>query len=48
MLTILWNPHKHRVVTMFPPIASFIASWFIDGNVVPLVERFFAAGWNTV
>jgi hypothetical protein len=31
---------------MFPPRASFNASWFINGNLVPLVEKFCPAGWS--
>jgi hypothetical protein len=31
---------------MFPPRTSFDASWFIDGKLVPLVDRFFPAGWS--
>jgi hypothetical protein len=40
ILTILWNPHGFSVVTILPPGASFNASWFIDQNLVPLLDRF--------
>jgi hypothetical protein len=33
-------------ITMLPPRASFNTSWFIDGNLVLLVEKFVPAGWN--
>jgi hypothetical protein len=46
MLTILWNPHGFHVVIMLPLRASFKAAWFIDGNLVPLVAKFFPAGLN--
>jgi hypothetical protein len=29
---------------MLPSRVAFIASWFVDGNSVPLVEKFFPAG----
>jgi hypothetical protein len=29
-----------RVITMLPLRASFNASWFIDGNLAPLLEKF--------
>jgi hypothetical protein len=41
---VLWNHHKFHVVTMLTPRVSFNASWFIDGNLVPLVEKLFPAG----
>jgi hypothetical protein len=44
MLTVLWNPHGFHVVTMLPLGASFNASWFIDQNLVPLLDRFFPGG----
>jgi hypothetical protein len=44
MLIALWNPHGFYVVTMLPPRAPFNVSWFIDGSVVPLVEKFFPVG----
>jgi hypothetical protein len=31
---------------MLPPTASFNASWFIDENLVPLIQKFFSAEWN--
>jgi hypothetical protein len=46
MLTVSWNSHGFRVVTMLLPRASFNAVWFTDGNSVPLVETFFLAGWS--
>jgi hypothetical protein len=45
MLIVLWNPQRFYIVTMLHPRASFNASWFIDGNLAPLVEKFFPAGW---
>jgi hypothetical protein len=39
------SPWFH-VAAMLPPRASFNASWFIDGNLVSLVEKFFSAGWS--
>jgi hypothetical protein len=47
VLTALWNHHGFHVVTMLPQRASFIASWFIDGNMVYLVEKFFPVGWSS-
>jgi hypothetical protein len=44
MLTVLWNPRGFDAVAMLPPRATFNASWFIDGNSVPLAEKFFP-GW---
>jgi hypothetical protein len=44
MLTVLWNPDGLHVVTMLPPGESFNASWFIDQNLVPLVQSFFPSG----
>jgi hypothetical protein len=44
MLTVVWNPEGFHVVTMFLPRASFNASWFIDGNLAPLLEKFLVAG----
>jgi hypothetical protein len=46
MLTVLRNPHDFRVVTMLPPGESFNASWFINQNLVPLVQSFFPSGWR--
>jgi histone-lysine N-methyltransferase SETMAR len=46
MLTVLWNPHGFHVVTMLPPRASFTAPWLIDGNLVPLLDKFFPTGWS--
>jgi hypothetical protein len=31
---------------MLPPRVSFSASRFIDGNLIPLAEKFFLAGWS--
>jgi hypothetical protein len=31
---------------MLPPGASFNASWFVDENLVPLLDKFFAGGWD--
>jgi hypothetical protein len=47
MLTVFGNLHGFHVITMLPPIASFNASWFIDGNLVSLVENFFPVGRST-
>jgi hypothetical protein len=41
ILAVLWNSHGFHVVPILPLRASFNASWFIDGNLVPLVEKFF-------
>jgi hypothetical protein len=46
LLTVSWNPHGFSAVTMLVPRASFNASSFSDGNLVPLVETFFPVGWN--
>jgi hypothetical protein len=37
-LTVRWNPHGFRVVTVLPPGESFNVLWFIDQNLVPLVQ----------
>jgi hypothetical protein len=47
MPTVVWNLYGYHVVTMLPPRTLFNASWFIDVNLVPLVEKFFPAGWST-
>jgi hypothetical protein len=44
MPTALWNPQGFHVVTMHPPRASFNASCFIDGKVVPWLENSFRLG----
>jgi hypothetical protein len=41
MLAVVWNPHMFHVVTMLSSRLSFKVSWFIDENLVPLVEEFF-------
>jgi histone-lysine N-methyltransferase SETMAR len=41
ILTFLWNPHGFHVAIRLPPGDSFNASWFIDQNLVPLVQGFF-------
>jgi hypothetical protein len=46
MLTVLWNPHEFHIVTMLPLGISFKASWFVDQNLVHLLHRFFAGGWD--
>jgi putative flippase GtrA len=46
MLMVLWNPHGFHVVTMLPLGESFNASWFIDQNIVPLIQSFFPSGWS--
>jgi hypothetical protein len=46
MMTVLWNFQGFHVVTMLPPRTSFNASWFIDVNLVPLLENFFLAWWS--
>jgi hypothetical protein len=43
---VLWNPHWLHVVTMFPPRALFNASRFVNGHLVPLLEKSFSAGWS--
>jgi hypothetical protein len=42
MLTILWNPREFHIVKILPHGISFIAAWFIDQILQPLVERFFS------
>jgi hypothetical protein len=44
VLTALWNPHGFHVVIMLPPGASFNATWFIEQNLVPLLDAFFPNG----
>jgi hypothetical protein len=46
MLTVVWNPHGFHVVSILLPRGLFNAPWFMDGNLVPLLERFFPAGWS--
>jgi hypothetical protein len=46
MLAVLWNPQGFHAVAMLSPRVSFNVSWFIDGNLVPLVENFFPADWS--
>jgi hypothetical protein len=46
MLTVLWNPDDFHVTTMLPLGELFHASWFIDQNLVPLVQSFFPSGWS--
>jgi hypothetical protein len=46
MLTVLWNPQGFHVVTMLPPGELSNASWFIDQNLLPLVQSFFPSGWS--
>jgi hypothetical protein len=41
MLTVLWNPHGFHVVTMLPPGALFNTTWFIEQNLVSLLDAFF-------
>jgi hypothetical protein len=38
--------HGLHVVTILPPRASFNALWFIDGDLVFLVETFLPVGWS--
>jgi hypothetical protein len=47
ILTVSWNPHRFHVVTVPHPRASFNASWFTEGYLVPLVDTFFPAGLST-
>jgi hypothetical protein len=46
LLMVRWNLHSVHVMTMLPPGKSFNASWFIDQNLVPLVQSFFPFGWS--
>jgi hypothetical protein len=46
MLTVLWNLHGFHVVTMLPSGELFNVLWFIDQDLVPLVQSFFASGWS--
>jgi hypothetical protein len=36
---------KFHFVIILPPRASFNASRFADGNIVPVLEKSFVAGW---
>jgi hypothetical protein len=36
--------HMFHDVIMPPPKASFNAPWFVDGNLVTLIEKFFSPG----
>jgi hypothetical protein len=45
-VTIIWNPHGFRIVTILPQEVSFNAATFIDQNLMPLVAEFFPRGWN--
>jgi hypothetical protein len=44
MLTVLWNSHGFHVVTMLSPGASLNATWFIEQNLVRLLDAFFPNG----
>jgi hypothetical protein len=46
ILTVWWNPRRFHVLTMLPPGASFNSSWFIDQDLVPLLDRFFPDEWD--
>jgi histone-lysine N-methyltransferase SETMAR len=46
MPMILWNPHGFQIVTMLPPGESFNASWFIDQNLIRLIQSFFPPSWS--
>jgi hypothetical protein len=43
MLTAFRNPHGFHIVIMYPPRVLLNASWLIDGNLVPVVQKFFLA-----
>jgi hypothetical protein len=38
MLTVVWNPHGFHVVTMLLSGASINGLWFIDQNLVPVLD----------
>jgi hypothetical protein len=40
MPTVLWNPHGFPVMTMLHSRVLFDAPWFVDQNLIPLVEKF--------
>jgi hypothetical protein len=44
MLTVLPNPHGFPVLTILLSGASFNTSWFIDKNLVLLLDRFCPSG----
>jgi hypothetical protein len=44
MPTTLWNPDRFHVLTMLHDGASFSAPWFINEDLIPLVETFFLIG----
>jgi hypothetical protein len=47
LLIVLCNPYGFHVIAMLPSTASFNTSWFMDENLIPLVEKFFPAEWST-
>jgi hypothetical protein len=46
MLTVFWNSHGFHLVTILLPRPSFHVVWLIDGNLIPLLDKFFPAEWN--
>jgi hypothetical protein len=44
MPSVLWNSHGFHVMTMLHARASFASPWFIDQNLILLVEKFFSMG----
>jgi hypothetical protein len=46
IVTVFWNHHGFQVVTILPLRALFNAPWFIDGNLVPSLEKFFPGEWS--
>jgi hypothetical protein len=46
MLIVSRDLHEFHAVTLLPPRTSFNTSLFIDGNIVPLVEKSFPVGQN--
>jgi hypothetical protein len=41
MFIVFWNPDVFNIVMIVLEKASFSAPWFVDGNFVPLRDKFF-------
>jgi hypothetical protein len=46
MSIVLWNIHWFHVMIRLPLEAWFNASWFVDQNLIPLLDRFFPDEWD--
>jgi hypothetical protein len=46
MSTDLWTIHGFDIGTMLPLDVSFNASWFVDQNLISLLDRFWPGGWE--